>query len=257
MYFANSIHKKKHHFSLINPKPSFYWVCNTSPCKATHQISFSLCLNMLGLHMEDAAWPSGSRIVQEKALFDSKMKSWGRGGWFFPLDGSSCSNSSSLQYCCCREGPGSSNRAQSRSRKTKGFPEQQAERNVCLTPLGIISRKKGWSLCPKHELLHSKPPRQTWKLISHCQAGRNTRKAINHVRKTWAACCTWKHLSPLIIHIPENIPTQGSKAALLCKPLNACTSIWRRIKARDINSKKEMHICLDHRIFFLNQVVSF
>lgn len=54
----------------------------------------------------------------------------------------------------------------------------------------------------------------------------------------------------LIIHIPANIPTLGSKAPLLCKPFNVCTSIWRRIKAWDINSKREMHICLDHRMFF-------
>lgn len=92
--------------------------------------------------MEDAAWPSGSRIVQEMVSFDSKMKSWGRGSWIFPLDGSSCSNSSPLQHCCCREGPGSSNRAQSGSWKTKGFSEQQVERNVYLIPLEITSKKK-------------------------------------------------------------------------------------------------------------------
>lgn len=40
---------------------------------------------------------------------------------------------------------------------------QNRQRNVHVIPLEIISREKGWSLCPKHELLHSKPPRLTWK----------------------------------------------------------------------------------------------
>lgn len=62
--------------------------------------------------------------------------------------------------------------------------------------------KKGWSLCPKHELkkdgvcaqnMSYSTPNLLAKVgneFFHCQAGRNTGQGNKSHWKTWAACCT-------------------------------------------------------------------